>query len=93
MGTVSGTEETEGQHTSDPPSRLGQKPNLLMSVPQCSAWLRSWGLLRLARISPSFRRQCSMAVQEAGREKARQKHAGKETRAQPTLHDCGVCWL
>lgn len=39
---------------------------LLMSVPQRSAWLRSWGLLRPARVSPSFRSECSMAVQEAG---------------------------
>lgn len=51
-----------------------------MSVPHCSAWLRSWGLLRLARISPSFKRQCSMAVQEAGREKETQKHDGKQQR-------------
>ena len=49
---------------------------LLMSVPHCSAWLRSWGLLRLARISPSFKRQCSMAVQEAGREKEMRKRMG-----------------
>lgn len=49
---------------------------LLMSVPHCSAWLRSWWLLRLARISPSFKRQCSMAVQEAGREKEMRRRMG-----------------
>lgn len=49
---------------------------LLMSVPHCSAWLRSWGLLRLARISPSFKRECSMAVQEAGGEKETQNMTG-----------------
>lgn len=53
---------------------------LLMSVPHCSAWLRSWALLRLARISPSFKRECSMAVQEASREKEMQEHDGKQER-------------
>lgn len=53
---------------------------LLMSVPHCSAWLRSCALLRLARISPSFKRECSMAVQEASREKEMQEHDGKQRR-------------
>lgn len=53
---------------------------LLMRVPHCSAWLRSWGLLRLARISPSFKRECSIAVQEAGGEKEMQEHDGKQRR-------------
>lgn len=60
-----------------------------MSVPHCSAWLRSWGLLRLARISPSFKRQCSMAVQEAGREKKMQRIMGSrgERETGPKLLD------
>lgn len=66
---------------------------LLMRVPHCSAWLRSWGLLRLARVSPSFRSECSMAVQEADREKDTRKHdgnrggaeAGPRPRGQPAL--------
>lgn len=69
MGTGLGTEETVGKWTTYPTSHLLQKPNLLMSAPHCSAWFRSWGLLRLARISPSFKRECSMAVQEADGEK------------------------
>lgn len=77
--------ETAENRPRSPSSHLLQKPDLLMSVPQCSAWLRSWGLLRLARISPSFKRECSMAVQEAGGEKARWKLLGRRDRAWPIV--------
>lgn len=67
-----------------------------MSVPHCSAWLRSWGLLRLAKISPSFKRECSIAVQEAGGEKEMQEHDGKQRRGQgessPKLLNFGTPW-
>lgn len=46
----------------------------------------------MARISPSFRRECSMAVQEAVGEKARQKLLGRRGRAWSTLPYCGASW-